>query len=100
VRAAVRPEGHPSHDRQRQGVLHWRVCDAWALFYAAAALVIPEKVREDKQVRAVMRLTGLRHDAITKALAMRTDMDDLCCGWELLTTAGHHDAVDYSPLDR
>ena len=50
------------------------------VFYAAAAAVIPKKVREDKQVRAVMRVTGLRHDAIMKALAMRTDMDDQCCG--------------------
>ena len=70
------------------------------VFYAAAAAVIPKGVRENKQTRAVMRLTGLRHDAIMKALAMRTDMDDQCCGWKLLTTARHHDAVDYSPLDR
>ena len=40
------------------------------VFYAAAAAIIPKKVREDKQVRAVMRLTGLRHDAIIKAQAM------------------------------
>ena len=31
------------------------------VFYAAAAAVIPKKVREDKQVRAVSRLIGLRH---------------------------------------
>ena len=28
------------------------------------------------------------------------DKDDQCCGWKLLTTARHHDAVDYSLLDR
>ena len=27
-------------------------------------------------------------------------MDDKCCVWELLTSARHHDAVDYSPLGR
>ena len=31
---------------------------------------------------------------------MRTDMDDQCCGWVLLMTAGHNGAVDYPPLGR
>jgi len=33
--------------------------------YAAAAAVIPRKVREDKQVQAVMRLNGLDANAWT-----------------------------------
>ena len=34
-------------------------------FYAAAAAVIPKCVRENKQMRAFMRLSGLRHDAVS-----------------------------------
>jgi hypothetical protein len=70
------------------------------VFYAAAAAIIPKKVLENKQVRAVMRLKGLSHDAIIKAVAMRTNKDDQCCGWEFPTTAGHHGTVAYSPLGR
>ena len=70
------------------------------VFYTAAAATIPKKARENKQVQEVMRLKGLRHEAIIKAVTMRTDMDDQCCGWKLLATVGHRNAVGYSPLDR
>ena len=70
------------------------------VFYGAVAAAIPEKVREDKQVQAVMRLAGLRHNAIIKAAAMRIEMGERCCGWTPMTTAGHYGAVDYPPLDK
>jgi len=69
------------------------------VFYAAAAAVIPKGVRENKQIRAVMRLAGLRHDAISKGVEFRNEMDDHKCGWKPLGTAKHSDAVDYAPLD-
>ena len=70
------------------------------VFYAAAAAVIPAGARENKQTRAVMRLTGLRHGAVSKAIRFRSEMYDHGHGWKLLTTAKHRDAVDYTPLDR
>ena len=70
------------------------------VYFAAAAAIIPAKVRGNEQVREVVSLTGLHHDAATKAIAVHTDMDDQCCGWELLTTVKHEGAVDYKPLNR
>jgi len=46
------------------------------VFYAAAAAVIPKGVHEKKRIRAVMRLTGLRRDAIFKGAEFRNEMDD------------------------
>ena len=46
-----------------------------------------------------MRLTGLRHDAVSKAIAFRMEMDDHKQGWRLLTTNTHEDSVDYTLLD-
>mmetsp|Transcript_42167 Transcript_42167/g.78095 ORF Transcript_42167/g.78095 Transcript_42167/m.78095 type:complete len:103 (+) Transcript_42167:207-515(+) len=46
------------------------------VFYAAAAAVIPKGVHEKKRIRAVMRLTGLRHDDIFKGAEFRNEMDD------------------------
>ena len=46
-----------------------------------------------------MRLTGLRHDAVSKAIAFRMEMDDHKQGWRLLTTNTHEDSVDYMLLD-
>ena len=46
-----------------------------------------------------MRLTGLRHDAVSKAIAFRMEMGDHKQGWRLLTTITHEDSVDYTPLD-
>ena len=48
------------------------------VLYAAAAALIPKGVFENKQMRASVRLTGLRHDAVSKAITYRTEMDDLC----------------------
>lgn len=69
------------------------------VFYAAAAAVIPKSARENRQMRAVMRLTGLRHDAVQKAIDFRVNMDDHKRGWTLLKTAKHKDAIDFAPLD-
>ena len=69
------------------------------VFYAAA-VIVPKGLRENKQMRAVMRLTGLRHDALSKAIQFRSEMGDLGRGWKLLKTARHLDAVVYSPLDQ
>mmetsp|Transcript_62075 Transcript_62075/g.140419 ORF Transcript_62075/g.140419 Transcript_62075/m.140419 type:complete len:107 (-) Transcript_62075:357-677(-) len=43
-----------------------------SVLFAAAAAVIPKGVRENRQMRAFMRLTGLRHDAVSKAITYRT----------------------------
>ena len=69
------------------------------VFYAAAAAVIPKNALENRQIRAVMRLTGLRHDAVSKAIAFRMEMDDHKQGWRLLTTNTHEDSADYTLLD-
>ena len=72
-------------------------------FYAAAVAITPgEGAREqaspgsDAPRRPAPRSHHQgRHDAHRD-----TGMEGQCCGWRLLTTAGHHGAVDYSPLDR
>ena len=46
------------------------------VFYAAAEAVTPKGLREKKRIRAVVRLTGLRHDAISKDVEFRNEMDD------------------------
>ena len=48
------------------------------VLYAAAAALITKGVFENKQMRASVRLTGLRHDAVSKAIAYRTEISDLC----------------------
>jgi hypothetical protein len=70
------------------------------VFYAAAAAVIPQDVRENRQMRAVMRLTGSRFDAVRKAIKFREKMDDGHRGWRLLKTVRHFDGVDFTLLDR
>jgi hypothetical protein len=70
------------------------------VFYAAAAAIIPKNVRENRQMRAVMRLTGLRYDAVSKALKLRAELEDSANGWRLLTTAKHADRVDWTAVDR
>ena len=58
----------------------WRTGLGRNMYYAAAAAISPKKESENKQVWAVMRPTGLRHDSIIKAITVRTDMDGQCCG--------------------
>ena len=50
--------------------------------------------------RAPMRLLGVNYRVVKKAGEIRTMLEDAGHGWELMTTASHRDAVDYSPLQR
>jgi len=70
------------------------------IFYAAAAAIIPKGVRENRQMRAVMRLTGLRYDAVSKALELRAKLEDSASGWRLLKTKQHADRVDWTAVDK
>ena len=54
----------------------WRTDPNRDVFYAAAAAVTPKGVHEKKRIRAVMRLAGLRRDAISKVVEFRNEMDD------------------------
>jgi hypothetical protein len=46
------------------------------VFYAAAEAVTPKGLREKKRIHAMVRLTGMRHDAISKGAEFRNEMDD------------------------
>ena len=59
------------------------------IFYAVAAVTILKEVRENNQMRAVMRLTGLRCGTLKKAVGFRNEMDHHKVDWAILTTRPH-----------
>jgi len=73
--------------------------DTNALWAAAAALV-PVTAREDKKVRSVMRVPGLRHGSLKRAAGIRKVMVDSASGWKWIETPLHRDRVGWSSLQK
>ena len=47
-------------------------------FWAAAAALVPVTAREDKKVRSVMRVLGLRYESVKRAIEIRKAMVERC----------------------
>jgi hypothetical protein len=58
-------------------------------FWAAAAALVPVTAREDKKVRSVMRVLGLRYESVKRAIEIRKAMVDSAAGWKWIKTAPH-----------
>ena len=67
-------------------------------FWAAAAAIVPVTAREDKLVRAVMRILGLRYESVKRAIELRKAMVDTAAGWKWIKTEPHCDRTDWTPL--
>ena len=67
-------------------------------FWAAAAAIVPVTAREDKLVRAVMRILGLRYESVKRAIELRKAMVDTAAGWKWIKTKPHCDHTDWTPL--
>ena len=51
-------------------------------FWAVAAAIVPVTASEDKLVRAVMRILGLRYESVKRAIELRKAMADTAAGWK------------------
>ena len=69
-------------------------------FWAAAAALVPVTARKDRKVRSVMRVLGLRHETVKRAIEMRKAMTDTAVGWRWIKTQPHSDRTDWSPLKK
>ena len=69
-------------------------------FWAAAAAMVPVTAREDKLVRAVMRILGLRYESVKRAIELRKAMVDTAAGWKWIKTKEHWDRTDWTPLEK
>ena len=69
-------------------------------FWAAVTALVPVTAREDRKVRSVMRVLGLRYASVKRAIEIRKVMVDSASGWEWIKTAPHRDRVDWSPLQK
>ena len=67
-------------------------------FWAAAAAIVPVTAREDKLVRAIMRILGLRYESVKRAIELRKAMVDTTAGWKWIKTKPHCDRTDWTPL--
>ena len=69
-------------------------------FWAVAAAIVPATAREDKKVRAVMRVLGLRYESVKRAIEIRKAMVDTAVGWRWIQTKPHCDRTDWTPLKK
>ena len=67
-------------------------------FWAAAEAIVPVTAREDKLVRAVMRILGLRYESVKRAIELRKAMVDTAAGWKWIKTKPHCDRTDWTLL--
>ena len=47
-----------------------------------------------------MRVLGLRHDSVKRAIEIREAMVDSAAGWRWIKTKQHCDRLDWSPLQK
>ena len=60
----------------------------------------PVTAREDKRVRAVMRVLGLRYETVKHAIEIRKAMVDTAAGWKWINTKPHRDRMDWGRLKK
>ena len=80
---------------QKQHIWLWRQYPS-----QSAAASVPATAREDKKVRAVMRVLGLRYESVKRAIEIRKAMVDTAVGWRWIQTKPHCDRTDWTPLKK
>ena len=70
------------------------------MFWAVAAAIVPVTAREDKLVRAVMRILGLRYESVKRAIELRKAMVDTAAGWKRINIKPHCDRTDCALLKK